>query len=60
MEHQLASLLLEVLGVEAKRGVTTRIRKLRALCVGVGCVALVVTTGRFGAQSYGSGCYMFE
>ena len=66
VEHQLARLVLEVLCVEAKRGVTTRIRQcvlgdvFRALCVGVGCVALVVTIGRFGAQSYGSGCYMFE
>ena len=60
VEHQLARLLLQVLCVETKRGVTTRIRKLRALCVGVGCVVLVVTIGRFGAQSYGSGCYMFE
>ena len=32
----------------------------RALCAGVGCDALVVTIWRFGAQSYGSGCYMFE
>ena len=61
VEHQLARLVLEVLRVEAKRGVTTRIRQFymrlpsvfwamfRALCVGVGCVALVVTIGRFGA-----------
>ena len=71
VEHQLARLVLEVLRVEAKRGVTTRIRQFymrlpsvllvwylaccvlgdvfRALCVGVGCVGLVVTIGRFGA-----------
>ena len=66
VEHQLARLLLQVLCVEAKRGVTTRIRQcvlgdvFRALCVGGGCVGRVVTIGRFGAQSYGSGCYMFE
>ena len=69
--HQFARLVLEVLRIEAKRGVTTRIGQFymrlpsallvwylaccvlggvfRALCVGVGCVALVVTIGRFGA-----------
>ena len=60
MEHQLARLVFEVLHVEAKRGVTTRIRqfymRLPSVLLSVWYLACCVLGDVFRALSVGVGC----